>query len=164
MSAVLSPQAIEPQVVNTSSAMLPLSAERKEILLKAVVRTGGNITRAARLLGTTRQNIYRWAQTDPVFAELFNEALEAGTDNLEERVYERAMDTSDRLAEFLLRARRPEKYRETYKLETDITSVNLDQLAESFLNACTEAARRRQEQAAQPVPLLPASSTPNSET
>ena len=158
MSAALEAQVVDAPIVINPPQMLPLTAERKVICLDTLIRTGGNVTKAARLIGTTKQNIYRWVQTDPVFADLFQEALDAGTDNLEEKAYDRAMDTSDRMMELLLRARRPDKYRESYKPDAELTLADsdIDRLGQSIMNACLEAARRRQA-------ALPAGDTPSSE-
>lgn len=141
-----SSQPIEPQVVSTPSEMLPLSAERKAIFLSTLVTTGGNITRAADLIGMSRQNVLRWVQTDPVFAELFHDAIEAGTDHLEEAAYNRALSNSDRIMEFLLRARRPEKYRDNPRGEVDI-DIDVSALA-NLLRAVCERARAMQSESA----------------
>jgi hypothetical protein len=135
-------QLIEPEAVSALPELLPLTADRKLLCLKVLVETGGNISHAAQLLGTTRQNIHRWVQTDPVFAELFHDAIEAGTDNLEERAYYRASETSDRLMEFLLRARRPERYRDNPRGEADL-DLDVSALA-SLLRAVCERARQLQ--------------------
>jgi len=138
-------QSIEPQVVTESAQLLPLTAERKLLCVDVLVRTGGNISKAAELLGTTRQNIHRWAQTDPVFRELFEHALEFGTDNLEESYYERAMKGSDRATEFLLKARRPEKYRDVQSSQTD---VNTEVIASGIVNMLQSLVERHRQQQA----------------
>jgi hypothetical protein len=142
----LTPQVFTPEVVTTND-MLPLSADKKTIFLNALVQSGGNVTRASALVGTSRQNVMRWLSSDPAFAELYNDALEAGTENLEERCYVRAMDTSDRLAEFLLKARRPEKYRENINLNTEVnlSDTDVSRIGESLMSSLMEAARKRKE-------------------
>lgn len=140
-------QVIELETVAATPEMLPLTAERKTIFLNTLIETGGNMSKAATLLGMTRHNVYRWVQSDPVFAELYEHALEHGTDNLEERAYVRAMDTSDRMMELLLKARRPEKYREQYKveMESNLSAVDVSRLGDSLLAAMMQASARMRE-------------------
>lgn len=140
----LTPQVFTPEVI-TATGMLPLTADKKTVFLNALVQTGGNVTKASALVGTSRQNVMRWLASDPAFAGLYNDALEAGTENLEERCYERAMETSDRLAEFLLRARKPDKYRENIKLDTEVSLSDQDvsRIGESLMSSLVEAAQRR---------------------
>jgi hypothetical protein len=55
--------------------------------------------------------VRRWT-ADPAFAAQAEDAIEAGTDELEDVARQRAKDASDTLLIFLLKARRSEKYRE----------------------------------------------------
>jgi transcriptional regulator of acetoin/glycerol metabolism len=50
-----------PAGVEVSDAAIPLNLEQAEVWLlrRAIARTGGNISEAARLLGTNRTRIYR---------------------------------------------------------------------------------------------------------
>lgn len=49
------------------------------------------------------------------FAAEWDEAVDEGTDVLEDVAFRRAVDGSDRLLIFLLKARRPEKFRDGYE-------------------------------------------------
>ena len=136
---------VEPfQTLAVAAQLMPLTAERKLLCAEVLVRTGGNISKAAELLGTTRQNIHRWAQSDPAFRELFEHALEYGTDNLEESYYNRALSGSDRATEFLLRARRPEKYNpQAGGSEAEVLNPSdVDRLGAALLTAMMEASAR----------------------
>ena len=76
---------------------------------------GGSVSAAARACKTSRANPYRWAEASPAFREALTVAKEYGVQRLEDWALSRAMDTmnpSDRLTEFLLKASRPEVYRE----------------------------------------------------
>ena len=74
--------------------------------------------RAACLAGNiSRSTYYKWRDTDDEFRRLTDEAVETGTDKLEEVTYKRAAESSDTLAIFLLKARRPGMYRETTRHE-----------------------------------------------
>ena len=62
----------------------------------------------------SRSNPYRWSKNS-VFADALSEAKESGVQRLEDWALHRATDQenpSDRLVEFLLKAHRPEVYRE----------------------------------------------------
>ena len=100
-------------------------------LLKALAETG-NITDACRRAGITRDTFYRHRHEDPAFAAAAADALEVAVDNLELEARRRAekgcekpvfykgreiariTEYSDTLLIFLLKAHRPEKYRERY--------------------------------------------------
>jgi len=56
--------------------------------------------------------MYLWRREDPDFAEAWDEALEEGTDLLEDEARRRAMAGSDHLLMFILKSRRPAQYRE----------------------------------------------------
>ena len=76
---------------------------------------GGSVSQACRSCGMGRANPYRWLEKSEVFAEQFEIAKEYGVQRLEDWALARAMDAmnpSDRLTEFLLKAARPEVYRE----------------------------------------------------
>ena len=76
---------------------------------------GGSVSAAARGCDISRANPYRWAESSPAFREALSVAKEYGVQRLEDWALARAMDTtnpSDRLTEFLLKAARPEVYRE----------------------------------------------------
>lgn len=160
MSAVVdateSPQVQLPHQLTAAPELLPLTAERKLLCLEVLEKTGGNLSQAAKLLGTTRQNIHRWLQTDPAFAQLFDEVMEAGTENLEERYYTRAMSHSDRAAEFLLRARRPEKYRDVAPSVEGASGGEIAHEVVALLVALAERNRAAQAEQAQLAQLPPA--------
>jgi transposase-like protein len=76
---------------------------------------GGSVARACRSVGMTRANPYRWLESSEEFADQFAVAKEYGIQRLEDWALSRAMDQdspSDRLTEFLLKAARPEVYRD----------------------------------------------------
>ena len=72
---------------------------------------GFSVTTAAATAGIGRRTAYNW-RADSGFVELWNDALEDGTDLLEDEARKRAIDGSDSLLKFLLTARRPAIYRE----------------------------------------------------
>jgi len=70
------------------------------------------VTNAAIAAGARRAAMYGWRKEDPVFAGAWDDAIEAGTDKLEDEARRRALNGSDPLLMFMLKARRPAKYRE----------------------------------------------------
>lgn len=91
---------------------------RKAFLL--ALSQGWSISRACRDAGISRQTYYDWSAAYPDFAADAEAAIESGTDKLEDIAMERAsrpLDGSDTLLIFLLKARRPGRYRETTRHE-----------------------------------------------
>ena len=79
---------------------------------------GHSISGASRVVGMSRANAYRWIKQDN-FREAYDLAMEFGTQTLEDYALMRATDQdspSDSVLMFLLRSRRPEKYREQVAL------------------------------------------------
>jgi hypothetical protein len=101
--------------------------ERDGRFLEALAN-GATISSAVRSAGYARTTVYKWRAADVELAAAWDDALEAGTDLLEDEALRRAKDGydeprfyegevcghvrkySDTLAIFLLMARRPEKY------------------------------------------------------
>ena len=92
--------------------------EKGERLLK-VLSQGKSVTAACQAECIGRQTYYDWRHTDPSFAAAADQAIEDGTDRLEDIAHRRATKESDVLTIFLLKARRPSKYRETQKIIHD---------------------------------------------
>lgn len=108
--------------------------KRKELFLEQL-RKEPNITVAAHAAGYSREYVYDLRQNDEVFAEAWKEALEESVDLAESEMHRRAFkgtikpvyqggakvgairEYSDTLAIFLMKAHRPEKYRETIRQE-----------------------------------------------
>ena len=77
----------------------------------------GNILAACRAVGISRSTVYDRRDGDQAFAALMASALEDAIDDLEEEARQRARDGSDVLLMFLLKAHRPEKYRERHEVK-----------------------------------------------
>ena len=94
------------------------------------LRLGASVSRAAAAAGYTRRSCYRWREADPELALAWDDAEASGTDKLEDEAFRRAHDGfkrpvfhggeqcgdvphySDALLMFLLKSRRPDKYKE----------------------------------------------------
>lgn len=118
------------------------TAKKRAIFLSSLIETGGNVSRACLVAGIARQRLYEWRTADPLFAAAWDEAVEAGTDELEEEARRRAFSGveepvfyqgdicgtvqkySDTLLIFLLKGRKPDKYRE--RVTIDVKQLDSD--------------------------------------
>lgn len=103
--------------------------KKREAFLKCLAE-GYSVSKAAAAAGVTRRTVYNWREADEDFARDWDAAIEAGTDLLEDEAKRRAyegtekpvfyqgvqcgevQEYSDTLMIVLLKARRPDKYRE----------------------------------------------------
>jgi transposase-like protein len=83
--------------------------KRRGAFLTAI-SAGQSVSAACRAAGIARSAVYTWRKDDAEFADAWDEAIEAGTDLLEDIARRRAVAQSDLLLIFLLRARRPHLY------------------------------------------------------
>lgn len=80
---------------------------------------GRSATMAARAAGISRSYAYKVARADKAFMDAWNEAEEEGTDLLEDSATSEALAGNTTLKIFLLKARRPDKYRETLRQQVE---------------------------------------------
>lgn len=80
----------------------------------------GTAKGACEVVGIARQTAYEARATHPEFAAEWDALENETTKLLEETAFERALKGSDRLAEFMLRARRPKVYRDSLKIEGEV--------------------------------------------
>lgn len=95
------------------TATTPEGAKRRFL---EELRRGSTVGEAARAAGIGRRTAYDLRQRDETFAVDWADAIEEGTDHLIAAARKRAIDGSDTLLMFLIKARRPE-FRESYKVE-----------------------------------------------
>ena len=110
-----------------------------------MLRATGNVTRAAKHAGRSRNQAYHVRRHSEDFTAQWDEALEEGTDLLEAEARRRAVTGidkpvfykgevvgsitkySDKLLMFLLKAHRPQKFRDGGKVkQTGATDVGVD--------------------------------------
>jgi hypothetical protein len=101
---------IEP---SNGSASHEITHPKKRAMLAALARTG-NISASARATDICRRTHYDWLESDPEYRPAVELAMEEAADVLEAVARQRALVGSDTLLIFLLKAVRPEKYRERY--------------------------------------------------
>ena len=110
----------------------------------AALRETCNVTKAAESVAMSRQGVYQARDNDAEFAKAWQGALEEAVDLLEAEAQRRAFsgvdkpvtyqgritatyrEYSDTLAFFLLRAHRPEKYRERSETRHDVADPLAD--------------------------------------
>jgi hypothetical protein len=95
-----------------------------------------NVTMACKVAGVDRSVAYDHKRALPEFAAQWEDAKEAAIEILEAEAWQRARKKSDLLMIFLLKAHKPEKYRE--RTEVDVTSGGkplLDPLAAALEKA-----------------------------
>lgn len=100
------------------------------------MRGTATVTEACRAVNIHRTTAYKARQQDEAFAVAWADVEEESTEKLESVAVQRAKDGSDTLMIFLLKSRRPQKYRENVKIEhggeirTDLDELSRDQLRE----------------------------------
>jgi hypothetical protein len=86
--------------------------------LRSLARTP-SVTIAARAAGVSTRACYKARDADPEFAEAWSDAINKSVDALEHEVYQRALKGDAQLALAVLKAFRPERWRETSRMEID---------------------------------------------
>src|SRR5215208_5290709 len=87
-----------------------MTLEKKDLFMAALCE-GKSIAAAAKIAGISRGMAYVWRSRDPDFAQEWDDAIEVGTDILQDEAREMAK-TTPLMNIFLLKARRPEKYKD----------------------------------------------------
>lgn len=128
---------------------------RKKFLDELAV--GSSVSAAARAAGGTPSNFRNWRRSDPNFAEDWDDAVEEGTDFIEDVATDRALKKSDPLMMMMLKARRPEKYDRGSKLELS-GGIDVTGAKQTLLNkiARIQAQNPVQSGPSSEVPALPA--------
>ena len=91
---------------------------RQTAFLRAL-RRNPNVTAAAAISGIPRRSLYDLRADDETFAAKWDEALDASVDEVEEKAFRIAKDGDNQMIQFVLKAHRPERYRETSRMEID---------------------------------------------
>lgn len=99
-----------------AAALSKLTQEKRAEFL-ARLADGESVTAGARFIGLTRQALYQTRGHDAEFAAAWDDAIEQGTDILEDEAIKRARNSSDTLLIFMLKARRPDKFKDRSTVE-----------------------------------------------
>ena len=122
------------------------AAQRARVTFLAALARGISVTGAAAEASVPRRTVYEWRHSDEAFSADWDDAVDAGTDVLEDEARRRAHDGveepivamgkvarnddgtiltvrkySDNLMSLLLKARRPDKFRE--RITQDVSST-----------------------------------------
>lgn len=124
-----------------------LTGRARGIFLAVMTETG-NVSEACRVVNVSRNAVYRLKGRDITFSDLWNEAVDTSVDALEIEARRRAIrgykkpvwykgkqvgtitEYSDRLLELLLKAHRPDKFRERVEHSTGQSSGEAEQMRE----------------------------------
>jgi hypothetical protein len=135
----------QPGISDDERAVLDVAPWRSAFLI--ALTEGATVAVAARKAGVSYRTTFDHRKKDPAFRRLADEAHEMGTDAIEHAATERAIvgherpiwshgkvagtirEPSDRLLELLLRARRPEKFRENVRVDGTIKVPGADALS-----------------------------------
>ncbi len=104
--------------------------EKEGAFLEALSTNGVKVARACQDTGVVRRTVYEWRAEDAGFAERWDRAVQQGTDALEDEALRRAHDGTDKpvfhqgrqvgttreysdtLLIFMLKARRPDRFKD----------------------------------------------------
>ncbi len=89
---------------------------KQELFLRAFGKCG-NVSMAARQVRISKTDHYRWLANDAKYGERFYEAKETAIEYLEELLLREAEKGQIAAIIFSLKAARPEKYRDNYRVE-----------------------------------------------
>jgi hypothetical protein len=100
----------------------PFRTRSKDAKFLAKLADGRSVNSACKAAGYVRRSVYDQRKIDPEFAEAWDDAYEQGSDKLEDDTAD-AAEQNDILKMFLLKARRPDKYRDNSKIDlnADVT-------------------------------------------
>lgn len=101
-----------------------LGTEWKALFIEAL-RITGNVAQSCTAAGVQRKTVMRAREKSVEFARAWDEALEDSTDDLLRVARERAIARSDQLLMFLLKAARPETFREKSPLDLKSEDLNV---------------------------------------
>lgn len=116
------------------------TAKKRDAFIEAL-SARGNVSEACKASGVARRTVYEWRDDDAVFAKMWDDALDQAADTMEREAWRRAVEGTDKpvfhqgqevgaireysdtLLIFLLKAVRPEKYRERQQVEQSGTAT-----------------------------------------
>ena len=118
------------------SGILRTSEGKKEFL--AAYGEHGTLTSAAKATGLARRTIYDWRQADPEFEEEFETIRETLIEVLEQSLYRQALGGDVQAAMFMLKAMRPQIYRDRYEIRNvQATEVDTEGARERLMQKLT---------------------------
>jgi len=113
------PEPTPPEGMDVSKALAARTKrtnEKKARFLKTLRETGV-VSQACDAADLGRTTAYEWRDSDEEFAQQWDEALSACIEDAEAEAWKRGRLKSDLLLMFMLKAHKPELYRETTRVE-----------------------------------------------
>lgn len=107
------------------------TTERKKMFLEAYKRLM-HISESAKEAGVTRKTIYQWKEKDADFADAMWDIAEAKKDNLETKMYARALEGSDTMLIWMSKTQMRDR---GYIEKQEIAHEGLSQLVISHVDA-----------------------------
>lgn len=102
------------------SDVVGVPADRRALFLRELARSPV-VGRAARYAGVSLSSLYRLKREDERFSTAWDEAMVCAVDDIEQAAIDRALEKSDKLLEMILKAKRPDEYRE--KVDVKVAAV-----------------------------------------
>ena len=130
---------------------------KQRTVFLAALQQGYSVTFARKKAGLERAALTAWRAQDDGFAKAWDVAVEEGTDLLEDLARERVATGGDSLLMFLLKSRRPEKYRERHDHQVDAGIASGVLIAPASIDLETwvdQAARQRAKLTSKLAPKL----------
>lgn len=125
----------------TSKKLTPKEEREWFPAFLSALRNTANVRAACDAAKISRETAYDNRNTNPDFAARWDTAIQDACDSLEAVAWLRARKTSDTLMIFLLKAHRPEKYRETTRnYNVNVTPEQAAQMSDTELD--TELKKR----------------------
>src|SRR3984885_12732161 len=92
--------------------MRTIRTPKKRHAFLAAIAAGNSVSAACRAAGLGRSAAYSWRDDDGDFAGAWDEAIERGPERREDQAIRHAVESSDAMLIFMLKARKPAVYRE----------------------------------------------------
>jgi hypothetical protein len=90
--------------------------EAEQLVLRRLAE-GKSIGAACKAAKIARRTYYYWRDDHPEFARLADDAIEDGTDAIEDNALNQAKHGAQTIMVLILKARRPEKYRDRFEAQ-----------------------------------------------
>jgi hypothetical protein len=120
-------------------------ALRKRARFLELIRDGYSVRKACEELKIPRRTLYDHRNADPDFAQDWDDAWEQGADLLEDLALSMAASGSELMTIFLLKGRRPQRYRDNVRHEVDARlTVTVEDARAELVSRFEQIASHRQ--------------------
>jgi transposase-like protein len=116
----------------------PLEDPRLEELVLRYIREGNTVAMAAKKATVSATQVFWRVRTNEQFAERYAAAMEYNTDHLEEMLQQHAFNGNITALFGTLKARRPEKWRDNYRIDHTNSDGSFQAFASGMLHKAQE--------------------------